>query len=97
MPEAFLAREAQISYATICVATDYDCWLEDPSQHVSVEMVFEMYGKTIQTVKTLLKELISQPLSDSPAMCREALKGAVFTPESAQTEEHKQILDVLYR
>ena len=35
VPEVFLAREAQLSYATLCIATDYDCWMEDPSQHVT--------------------------------------------------------------
>jgi 5'-methylthioadenosine phosphorylase len=97
VPEAFLAREAQMSYATICVATDYDCWLEDPTQHVSVEMVFAVYGRNIEKVKNILHTLLSSPLTDSPEMCRQALQGAVFTPESAQKTEHKEILDVLYR
>src|SRR5207244_4657004 len=33
VPEAFLALEAQLGYCTIAVVTDYDCWLEDPTQH----------------------------------------------------------------
>ena len=32
MPEAFLAREAQIAYATVGIVTDYDCWLDAPAQ-----------------------------------------------------------------
>ena len=36
VPEVFLAREAQICYATVCIATDYDCWMDDPAMHVSV-------------------------------------------------------------
>jgi 5'-methylthioadenosine phosphorylase len=30
VPEVFLAREAQLAYATVGLVTDYDCWLEDP-------------------------------------------------------------------
>ena len=36
LPEAFLAREAQIAYSSLCLITDYDCWMDDPSQHVEV-------------------------------------------------------------
>ena len=36
VPEVFLAREAQICYATVGIVTDYDCWMDDPAQHVSV-------------------------------------------------------------
>ncbi|MBA4214674.1 MAG: S-methyl-5'-thioinosine phosphorylase, partial [Polaromonas sp.] len=43
-PEVFLAREAQMAYATVGLVTDYDCWLDDPTQHVSVSAVFELYG-----------------------------------------------------
>ena len=35
VPEAFLALEASMGYCSIAVATDYDCWLEDPNEHVS--------------------------------------------------------------
>ena len=40
IPEAKLAREAEICYAVICMSTDYDCWKED-EEHVTVEMVIE--------------------------------------------------------
>lgn len=36
VPEAILAREAQMAYVTVGLVTDYDCWLDDPTQHVSV-------------------------------------------------------------
>ena len=57
VPEAFLAREAQMAYCTVCLITDYDCWMDDPAQHVSVEKFFEVYGGAIEKAKTLLGEL----------------------------------------
>jgi 5'-methylthioadenosine phosphorylase len=39
LPEAKLAREAEIGYQMICMATDYDCWRGDGSEDVNVEMV----------------------------------------------------------
>ena len=45
VPEVFLAREAQMAYATVGLVTDYDCWLDDPSQHVSVSAIFERYAR----------------------------------------------------
>jgi len=95
IPEAFLAREAQISYCTIAIVTDYDCWLDDPKQHVSVEMVFETYGKNIEKIKNLLKKIIENPLSQSPDYCRKSLSGTVMTPEDALNEKQKEILSCL--
>lgn len=40
VPEAFLAREAQMGYVTLAIATDYDCWREDPDEHVNVRSGF---------------------------------------------------------
>ena len=42
VPEVFLAREAQICYATVGIATDYDCWMEDASKHVTVASIFAL-------------------------------------------------------
>ena len=51
VPEVFLAREAQMAYCTVCLVTDYDCWMEDPAQHVSVEKFFEVYGGALDKGK----------------------------------------------
>ena len=40
VPEVFLAREAQMAYATIGIVTDYDCWMDEPARHVSVSGIF---------------------------------------------------------
>ena len=95
VPEVFLAREAQICYCTIAVATDYDCWLDDPSQHASVEKVIELYGKNIGRVQTLLKKVVESESSHTECSCHSALKFAVMTKESVLSQEQRQILAFL--
>ncbi len=95
VPEVFLAREAQMCYATLTIITDYDCWLEDPALHVSVEKIFEWYGASLVKVKSLIQTMLSQPLPNVACSCRTSLAGAMLTPESALTEENKAIYQVL--
>lgn len=95
VPEVFLAREAQICYCTIAVATDYDCWLDDPSQHASVEKVIELYSKNIGRVQALLKKVVERESNHAECSCRSALKFAVMTNESVLSQEQRQILAFL--
>jgi 5'-methylthioadenosine phosphorylase len=97
VPEAFLAREAQMAYATVGLVTDYDCWLEDPSQHVNVASIFELYGSTLKKAAKVLDALLSQALPEPEAAIRSALGSAMLTPDTALTEEQKLWLDVLRR
>ncbi|HKC60960.1 MAG TPA: S-methyl-5'-thioadenosine phosphorylase, partial [Myxococcales bacterium] len=57
MPEARLAREAQICYATLALATDYDVWHET-HEAVSVEAVIANLGKNVATAKAVLRRVI---------------------------------------
>jgi len=95
VPEAFLAREAQMAYCTIAIVTDFDCWLDNPERHASVEQAFEVYFQNIEKVKSLIKELLNTPLSETPAPIRNSLKHAVMTPEEALSTEQKYLLQVL--
>lgn len=95
IPEAFLAREAQLAYCTLCIVTDYDCWMDDPAQHVSVEKFFETYAAGVEKAKNILKELLQGPFSETPEDIRTALKYAVLTSEENMNEEQKQLLAVL--
>jgi 5'-methylthioadenosine phosphorylase len=97
VPEVFLAREAQMAYATIGLVTDYDCWLEDPSQHVNVASIFELYGATLRKAAKVLDALLAQPLPVPEPAIRSALGSAMLTPDAALTEEQKLWLDVLRR
>lgn len=88
-PEVFLAREAQMAYATVGLVTDYDCWLDDPTQHVSVSAVFELYGQSLAKARRLLDALLSQTLPVPEASIRTALTGALLTPDEAMSEAQK--------
>jgi 5'-methylthioadenosine phosphorylase len=95
VPEAFLAREAQLGYATVGLVTDYDCWLDDPTQHVSVAAIFERYGQTLITARAVLDELLRAPLPTPEPEIRQALGSALLTPEGALDDAHRRWLDVL--
>lgn len=100
VPEVFLAREAQICYATLCIATDYDCWLDDPAQHVSVAQVIARYGSSLERAKMVLHQLIrddEQQLNQSPCGCRQALEYAVMTDPEHLNDEKKALLELLKR
>ena len=95
VPEVFLAREAQLSYATICIATDYDCWLDDPEQHVTVQAVIERFGASLEKAKELLMALLKSPLPTVDEEYRKSLAMAVLTPDDALSEEQLAMLQVL--
>ncbi len=97
VPEVFLAREAQMAYATVGIVTDYDCWMDDPARHVSVDGIFELYGRSLVKARALLDHLLAQaPVTPEPAI-RSALAGAVLTPAEAVTPSQRSWLDVLLR
>ena len=97
VPEVFLAREAQIAYATIGLVTDYDCWLDDPAQHVSVAEIFELYGKTLAKAAKVLDTLLQGPLPVPEPMIRGALASAMMTPDDAMSPEQLEWMGVLRR
>lgn len=95
VPEVFLAREAQLCYATIAIATDYDCWLDDPCQHASVEKVIELYKTNIGKVQKLLRFFTVIRCKSTPCECRSSLKHAVLTDVSQLSGDQKNILGFL--
>lgn len=97
VPEVFLANEAQMAYATVGLVTDYDCWKEDPSTHVSVSAIFERYARTLETAKKLLAALLAQPLPESEPAIRSALANAMLTPDDALTPAQREWMAVLRR
>jgi len=97
VPEAFLALEAQLGYCSIAVATDYDCWLDDPAQHVSAEQVFAQFRGSLARVQQLLADAVGQYEEDETRPCRRALRGAVVTPRELMTAEQRDLLELLMR
>lgn len=97
VPEAFLAREAQICYATIGIATDYDCWMDDSSKHVTVDAIFALYGQSLDRVRALLMAMLSGPLPPEEGSIRGALSHAMLGDDAAFTDEQRAWLAVLRR
>lgn len=95
VPEAFLALEAQVGYCVITVATDYDCWLDDPSQHVSAEQVIGQFKESLGRVQQLIAKAAAQYEEDESRPCRQALKSAMLTPREQLTAEQRKLLDFL--
>ncbi|MBM4303649.1 MAG: S-methyl-5'-thioadenosine phosphorylase [Deltaproteobacteria bacterium] len=79
VPEVFLALEAQIAYCTLAVVTDYDCWLEDPKEHVSVDKVMALYMNSIEKVQMVLKRVFVKPFDEEKSESRRSLQGALVT------------------
>lgn len=95
VPEAFLALEAQVGYCVITVATDYDCWLDDASQHVSLEQVIGQFKESLGKVQRLIAGVVVEYEEDESRPCRQALRSAVITPRDQMTAEQKRIVDFL--
>ncbi|MFH1799172.1 MAG: S-methyl-5'-thioadenosine phosphorylase [Candidatus Omnitrophota bacterium] len=84
MPEARLAREAGICYATMAMVTDYDCWRAmGEEETVSVEMVMENLRKNVDTAKKMLSNTIRNMADDWSCPCGQTLKHAIVTPKAA--------------
>jgi 5'-methylthioadenosine phosphorylase len=97
VPEVFLAREAQMAYATLGIVTDYDCWMDDPSQHVSMNALLGRYRQTMESARELLETMLSGVLPEPEREIREALVHAVMTPDSQLTAIQREWLGVLRR
>lgn len=79
LPEARLAREAEIAYATIALATDYDCWKEDEA-HVETEAVLALLRANVEKAKRLVAEYVKGPLEPLDPMAATALRTSLVTP-----------------
>ncbi len=91
LPEAKLAREAEICYATMAWITDYDCWHET-SESVTVDMVIANLLKNVETSKALLKKVIPVLSGERTCPCESALRDAIITPKEHISDELKRKL-----
>jgi 5'-methylthioadenosine phosphorylase len=97
LPEAKLAREAEICYATLAMVTDFDCWHPD-HDHVTVADVVRVMtansGKARSLLKASIPRLDNRPLA-CPHRCDRALDSAILTPPGARDREMVQRLDAV--
>jgi 5'-methylthioadenosine phosphorylase len=80
LPEAKLAREAEIAYATLALVTDYDCWHPD-HDNVTVDMVIANLHRNATNAQKVIQETVRR-LSENPptSEAHSALKYAILTP-----------------
>jgi 5'-methylthioadenosine phosphorylase len=78
IPEAKLAREAEMSYATLAFVTDYDCWHETEAA-VSVESIVRILQQNAVMAQRIIGEALPYIPVDRGSPYREALKGAIIT------------------
>jgi 5'-methylthioadenosine phosphorylase len=92
--EAKLAREAEISYATLAAVTDYDCWHES-HESVTVDMILDNLNKNIGNAKHILKIAIPKVGELQTFSARNALKYAIVTRPESIPEKVKKDLQII--
>jgi len=94
IPEARLAREAEICYGTVALATDYDCW-HDSHDDVTVEAVLAIIKQNVNMARNIIVEAV-RALNVAPrCACGEALKYAIMTDRSLIPEQTRKNLDAI--
>jgi 5'-methylthioadenosine phosphorylase len=100
MPEAKLAREAQMCFALVALISDYDCWQQQKKKLDAQTLLKEIIGNlndatenAIEMIKVVLQS--KQTLCDDNCPCRKSLQLAVWTKEEKINPKYAQILKVL--
>jgi len=88
MPEAKLAREAEICYATVAMSTDYDCWHEE-EEDVSVNNVLEIMRDNVARAQSMLSAFfgMDEDIHRCTENCRSALEYAIISDMTAMSDQ----------
>lgn len=91
LPEAKLAREAEMCYATLACVTDYDCWHES-EESVTIEMVLSNLLRNVATAKRILRTVVANIPEKRECPCATALQNAIITaPERIPAQVKKDL------
>lgn len=97
LPEAKLAREAEIAYATLALVTDYDCWHPDHDS-VTVEMIIGNLTKNAINAQKVIQETVKRLTANPPhSEAHSALKYAILTPLDKVPAATKEKMDLLLK
>jgi 5'-methylthioadenosine phosphorylase len=94
LPEAKLAREAEICYSTIALSTDYDCWHET-EEDVSVEAVMAIIKKNVALAKAIVKGSVERIPERRGCACQAAAQFAVMTAPEAIPAAGRERLGII--
>ena len=95
LPEAKLAREAEICLAIVAMITDYDCWRES-EEDVSVEMVLKVMAGNTRVAREMIPDFIEALIGDSDCACRKAAEKAIMTDPALIPGDIKRKLEQFY-
>jgi len=99
MPEAKLAREAEICYATVAMVTDYDCWHPD-HEDVTVDAIVKVLIENADKARSVVSKVVPKLSADCfpcPYGCRTALDSALVTSPEVQDAALTGRLDIILR
>ena len=96
MPEAKLAREAEICYSTIALCTDYDCWNEDHDD-VMVSDIIEIMNKNVEAAKKIVAAVVDAIPEEKECPCGDALGRSIITSSDCVTEETRDRLELIVK
>ncbi len=94
LPEAKLAREAELCYTTLAFVTDYDVW-HDTEEEVTVEMVIQNLTHNVATAQGIIRRMLAEIPDNRTCGCESALKNAVITSRESITKDAQNILGIL--
>jgi len=94
VPEAKLAREAEICYATIAGVTDYDCWQEDDDP-IPIDVIIETLSRNTDKIRKIIKLAVSRIPAERRCDCASALKKAIVTDPEMIPAQKKADLNLL--
>ncbi len=97
MPEAKLAREAEICYVSVAMVTDYDCWHTE-HENVSVDAMIKVLNNNADNARSLVKSASSVIFSDhssSECDCKFSLENAIITSPEVRDKELVKKLDAV--
>lgn len=94
LTEAKLAREAEICYATLALATDYDCW-HQAEESVTIDAVFKVLRDNVDLAKRIIKRAVGDLDTGGPCNCRQALKNAIITDKAVISTRVKKDLSFI--
>ncbi len=95
LPEARLAREAEICYALIAMVTDYDCWKPNEGS-VTVEMVVSTLRKNTAAIQAVLPDICKALSRRADCSCRHAADGAIMTNPAMIPYDERRKLALFY-
>jgi 5'-methylthioadenosine phosphorylase len=93
-PEAKLAREAEICYASIATVTDYDSWHEQ-AEPLAVDVILDTLHKNVDTIKEIIKLAVSYLPDERQCQCVSAMRVAIATSGKSISAETRKRLDLL--